>query len=284
MAVMPTSRAVLVLGMHRSGTSAIARGLASLSVDLGNDFLDAQPENPTGYWEDRGIVEINERLLKLLGLTWDDATPIDRRAFGRLRVRWLRREAVRTLRRSFGSAPLWGFKDPRTIRLLPFWRDALQTVRAGDAYVVAIRNPLSVAASLHARQKMDAQDSHRLWLAHMVPFLHELRDRPMVVVDYDRVMANPASELARIARGLDLESKGNDEIPQFASEFLDSRLRHSVYTADDFEARTEVDRLTKEAYEQLAGLAADQGSPADPAFWEAWRDLQGRLQALRGKA
>ena len=53
---MPTSRAVFVLGMHRSGTSAIARGISSLGVYLGNDFLDAQPENPTGYWEDRNLV------------------------------------------------------------------------------------------------------------------------------------------------------------------------------------------------------------------------------------
>ncbi|HEY2475861.1 MAG TPA: hypothetical protein VGI19_13820, partial [Candidatus Cybelea sp.] len=60
---MPTSRAVLVLGMHRSGTSAIARGVAALSVYLGCDFLDAQPENPTGYWEDRNLVAIDDRVL-----------------------------------------------------------------------------------------------------------------------------------------------------------------------------------------------------------------------------
>jgi len=66
------SRAIVVVGMHRSGTSAVARALAALSVYLGDNFLDAQPENPTGYWEDRGIVELNERVLKSLQLTWDE--------------------------------------------------------------------------------------------------------------------------------------------------------------------------------------------------------------------
>src|ERR1700678_3582972 len=102
---MSTSRAVLLLGMHRSGTTAVARGRGALSVYLGNDFLDAQPENPTGYWEDKGIVALNERLLGALGLTWDDTSPIDRRAFERRRVRALRRDAIRYLNRTFTPAP-----------------------------------------------------------------------------------------------------------------------------------------------------------------------------------
>ena len=64
---MSWSRAIVVVGMHRSGTSAVVRGLKALSVFLGRNFLDAQPENPTGYWEDKGIVELNERVLKALG-------------------------------------------------------------------------------------------------------------------------------------------------------------------------------------------------------------------------
>ncbi len=76
------SRAIVVLGMHRSGTSAVARGLQALGVYLGDDFLDAQPENPTVYWEDRGIVELNERALKTLHLDWILIAPIERRQFG----------------------------------------------------------------------------------------------------------------------------------------------------------------------------------------------------------
>ena len=190
---MANSRAVLLLGMHRSGTSAIARGLGALSVYLGNDFLDAQPENPTGYWEDKGIVALNERLLGALGLKWDDTSAIDRRAFERRRIRALRGDAMRYLNRTFTSTPLWGFKDPRTIRVLPFWQRVLRECEVDDSYVIAIRNPRSVAASLFARQAMDADAAYRLWLVHMVPFFNDIIGKPFVVVDYDLLMRDDSA-------------------------------------------------------------------------------------------
>src|ERR1700683_5721745 len=74
---MPSSRAVLVLGMHRSGTSALARGLQMLGVYLGNHFISPNPDNPTGYWEDRNIFGLNERLLAVFGLKWEEVALID---------------------------------------------------------------------------------------------------------------------------------------------------------------------------------------------------------------
>jgi hypothetical protein len=65
-----STRAVLILGMHRSGTSAFARSMQALGVYLGTNFLDTKPDNPTGYWEDRNICALNERLLGVFGLEW----------------------------------------------------------------------------------------------------------------------------------------------------------------------------------------------------------------------
>ena len=67
---MSSSRVVAVLGMHRAGTSLVTRGLKSLGIYLGDDFLDAKPDNPTGYWEDRNIVGFNSRVLNVFGLQW----------------------------------------------------------------------------------------------------------------------------------------------------------------------------------------------------------------------
>ena len=74
---MSSSRAVLVLGMHRSGTSALARAVQMLGVYLGNNFLSPRPDNPTGYWEDKHICDLNERLLAAFGLKWED---VDRKS------------------------------------------------------------------------------------------------------------------------------------------------------------------------------------------------------------
>ncbi len=268
------SRAVLVVGMHRSGTSAVARGIAVLGIYLGNDFLDAQPENPTGYWEDKGIVEIDERMLKTLELRWDDVAPIAPGAFRRFRIRLLHAAAVRYVERTFGAHPLWGFKDPRTIRLLPFWRSVLRKCDADDAYVIAIRNPRSVEASLFRRQSMDAATAQRLWLVHMVPYLREIHGRPVVVVDYDLLMREPRPQLERIARALHLPEPDQHEIDAFAADFLDEKLRHSVFAPDDLDATTDLGRLTQRAFRLLYDLATDRLAPDDDAFWRAWEEIE----------
>jgi hypothetical protein len=283
------SRAVVVVGMHRSGTSAIVRGLAALSVYLGNDFLDAQPENPTGYWEDRGIVELDERVLKALRLRWDDTTSIDPRRLGGWRMWRLRRETIGYLRRHFTNRPLWGFKDPRTIRLLPFWLRVLRESGVDDSYLLVIRNPSSVAASLFARQAMDLETAQRLWLVYVVPFLCELAGKPFAVVDYDLLMSDPRGQLERMARKLGILKPGSmesDEVKTFAGDFLDAKLRHTVFSPGDVDASTGVGRVTRDAYALLYELASDRREP-DAGFWSAWGLLRSRFDRLgmtdRGK-
>ncbi len=271
----PPSRAVVVLGMHRSGTSAVARGLAALGVYLGNDLLDAHPENPTGYWEDRGIVERNERILKTLVLRWDDVRPIAPAEFERRRIAALRRESIAYLRRRFTPHALWGFKDPRTIRLLPFWTRVMRDAGVDDAYLLAIRNPSSVAASLFARQAMDVETAGRLWLVHVVPFLDRVAGKALAVVDYDLLLLDPRRQLERVAQRLGLpyaRATHTTEVERFANDFLDAGLRHTRFGPDEIDAGTEAGRLTREAYALLYELAEDRGE-ASAEFWSAWERI-----------
>jgi hypothetical protein len=279
---MPSSRAVLVLGMHRSGTSALARGLQMLGVYLGNDFLSPQPDNPTGYWEDRNIYEINERLLAVFGLKWEDVALIDDARWNETEVEALRAEAVKYLRSQFASHPLWGFKDPRTIRLLPFWHSALDRLEVDECYLVVIRNPRSVATSLIQRQGMDAVTAHMLWLVYVVPYLSKIANRPFIVTDYDMVMADPRRQLERIARGLNIPLNDTSKagIEQFARNFLDPNLRHSFFNVSDFEADLNLPPLTREAYLWLRQLATDRTGTDSPRFWSAWEASRKAVQRL----
>src|SRR5579871_5409331 len=143
---------ILVLGMHRGGTSAIARGLETLGVPLGDNLLAAGPDNPKGFWEDVDCIALNEELLSRvhsaydrLGLAWrfSEHDP----AISALRVR-----AVQLIKRKLAQhGGIWGFKDPRTSRLVPFWRDVIEACGATASYVIALRNPLSVALSFEKR-------------------------------------------------------------------------------------------------------------------------------------
>lgn len=277
------SRAVLVVGMHRSGTSAIARGLRALSIDLGDNFFDLQADNPTGYWEDKTIVGLSQRVLEELRLKWDDTTPIEAERFRHHRIRLVGLKAVHYLRGAFGSKPLWGFKDPRAIRLLPFWRAVMRDVPVDDSYVVAIRHPRSVAASLFRRQDINEEKAQRLWLVHNVPFLHELRDKSFVVVDYDLLTAEPRAQLERIARKLRLPAVDGTisrEIDRFAGEFLDESLRHTVFETHDFNATTDLGRLTEAAYHALYDLASDRLEDPSATFWSRWETIAAALPTL----
>lgn len=268
--------------MHRSGTSALARGLQMLGVYLGNNFLKPQPDNPTGYWEDQTICDLNERLLAIFGLKWEDAALIDDAQWHEAGVETLRSEAINYLRSEYLSHPLWGFKDPRTIRLLPFWRSALRGLEVDDRYLVVIRNPLSVALSLSQRQGMDTLTAHLLWLVYVVPYLREIAERPFVVTDYDLVMENPRRQLERIAHGLTIQLNEANKIgiEQFASHFLDSALRHSIFCDSDFDSTLKLRPLTREAYLWLRRLATDQIGADSPQFWSAWETSHQAVQEL----
>jgi hypothetical protein len=272
--------------MHRSGTSALARGLQMLGVDLGNDFISPKPDNPTGYWEDRNIYEINERLLAVFGLKWEEVALIDDARWDAPGAEALRTEAVTYLRSQFVSHSLWGFKDPRTIRLLPFWRSVLRSLEVDESYLLVIRNPRSVANSLVRRHGMDAVTAHLLWLVYVVPNLSMIANRPFIVADYDLVMASPRQELERIAKGLKipLTDTSRAGIDQFVSDFLDPNLRHSFFNVSDFELDLNLPPLTREAYLWLRSLATDQTANDSPRFWEAWERSRKAVERLVGGA
>ena len=268
--------------MHRSGTSAIARGLQAIGVYLGQDFLAPRPDNPTGYWEDRNIFGINERLLAALGLKWEDVALIDESRWHAPDIEPLHSEAVDYLRAGFTDHPLWGFKDPRTIRLLPFWQSVLQCIEVHECYLVAVRNPRSVADSLMRRHGMDAVTAHLLWLVYMVPNLHWIANRPFIVSDYDLVMADPRQQLERIAAGLNIPMNDSRRagIEEFIVDFLDPGLRHSFFNVSDFELNLKLPPLTREAYLWLYQLAADRVETGSAYFWAAWERSEKAVQRL----
>jgi Uncharacterized protein conserved in bacteria len=71
-------RVLLVLGMHRSGTSATTRVVNLLGANLGNNLVQPGPDNPDGFWEHAEAVRINDALLEGLGRTWYDMREMPR--------------------------------------------------------------------------------------------------------------------------------------------------------------------------------------------------------------
>lgn len=255
--------------MHRSGTSVVTRGLKSLGVYLGDSLLGPQPDNPKGYWEHWSILEVNEAVMAAIDRPWSSRRPISPETWEGHDLDELRDRAASALVDLFRGRALWGFKDPRTIRLFPFWSDVLRRLGPSVSIVLAIRPPSSAIASLVARDAMSAADAEELWLEYMLPPLPAIAEYPVLVVDYDRLIRSPLRELRRMAKHVRVTIDPTDpEISEFTKSFVDRDLRHHVQPAG---AQTLVD----ETYSALLRLTRTGAS------WRRCLALARRYQAER---
>lgn len=250
------TQVTIVLGMHRSGTSVIARGLAACGVSLGSNLLGADVSNPSGHWEDLGMFEINEKILKFHHVGWHDLFRFSAQFLSSPQAAQLLDEACRYVLNTFSRETHWSFKDPRTLRTLPFWIQVFERCEMDVSYLLAIRNPRSVVASLKKRnqrlfaEKFLDEQAYLLWLSHIVPNLKGIMGRPGVVVDYDEFMAAPESFLRGICESLKMKPEPDDEraINEFTRGFVDEKLRHSRFDVSLTEATAYGERLAVETY------------------------------------
>lgn len=255
-------RLVVVLGMHRSGTSAVTRGLEVLGVELGNKFLPAQTDNVKGFWEDSDLNALNTEMLSSLNRDWHFLTPIEKTDVDILCQNGYRQRAIELLQAKTSTVAIFGFKDPRLAKLLPFWKDVFAHGQFRASYIITIRHPLSVCKSLAVRNGFDFEKSHILWLEHVLSSLVGTVDENCVLVDYDRLMELPEQELERIAEKLQLRLDLS-ELEKFKTEFLDQELRHTVYQLDDLLLDKTVPPLTREVYEEALNIATDRAQLDD---------------------
>jgi hypothetical protein len=186
-----SNQGVIVLGMHRSGTSALTGVLSMLGADPGGTLIPAHESiNPKGFWEHAEIVAIHERLLAALGSSWHDEGPLQSDWWRLPLILPFRTALMNIVRKDFTNRPLWILKDPRLCRLLPMWLDILREVECKPSFVIALRNPFDVAESLKYRNGFIEEKSHLLWLEHLLDAVRWSYGYPRVVVTYDSLLAD----------------------------------------------------------------------------------------------
>jgi hypothetical protein len=181
--------------MHRSGTSLVTGMLEALGLNLGPEEhkMPATANNPRGYFESQLVTDINDELLARLGGSWEAPPAVTAEAFAQPAFADLRRRARKLLDDEFGDAPLWGWKDPRTCLVVPFWELLVPSPR----YVICLRNPADVARSL---ARSDAVPRGiELWLRYTSDSLVYTLGKPRLLVFYDDLLAGSLHELERLA-------------------------------------------------------------------------------------
>ena len=215
---------VFVLGMHRSGTSLCSHILSALGVDMVDDIGVNR-----GHWERWEIVEFHDRILALFnrdynGRFHDFALPVA--WWADPRVAMIRREIVAFLEGRMGEG-YFGFKDPRTVRLMPVWHQILRELKLEPKVVLCLRNPAQVARSLHARDGLDAAMGEYRWLVYMMDFFRFTHGLDFCVVDYEGWFDSPDTNIEKLQKFLDLPwPQSESDLALVLSDLIDRNLRH----------------------------------------------------------
>ncbi|MEP6147677.1 MAG: hypothetical protein ABJ201_09690, partial [Nisaea sp.] len=161
--------AIIILGMHRSGTSAMTRVCNILGVNLSDNLLPpTKGNNETGFWEHLNTVVTNEELLDAFDMHWDDPRALPSRWTETEAAKAAREKILAFLKTDFGTAPLWGIKDPRMCRLMPLWDPIIDELGVAPAYIIMLRHPLEVVRSLYQRDGLSDGRGMVLWLRHVI--------------------------------------------------------------------------------------------------------------------
>jgi hypothetical protein len=224
----PLSRPVAIVGMHRSGTSMVAKLLQQAGLNLGDeaDLMPPAAENPEGFYEHLEFVRLNDEVLNVAGAGWDcpPAAEFDweDNALDPFRTR------ARCLAAPLRERLPWGWKDPRTSLTLPFWRSAFGPLRT----VVVVRNPLEVVSSLYRRNGFSTALALTLWQIYAERVLEGTSPRERLVTHYDSYFLDPDREITRVLDFLGLNR--DQDLPALRTAAIPA-LRHHRKSVRDLE-------------------------------------------------
>lgn len=242
--------AIVVLGMHRSGTSALTRILSLRGAALPRRLMPpVEFNNETGFWEPQEIVMVHERLLAAIGSSWDDVHSIDDEWFDSDEAKSYQNQLVTILEDDFGQAPLFLLKDPRICRLLPLWVSAFEQMGVRPLFVIIARNPFEVTRSLGARDGFSSHKALMLWLRYVLEAEKGSRGYPRTFVTFDSLLSDWRNVTDRIGNELGIQWPiSTEEASEAVATFLTPRRRHHVVSAEDSQQLSELDACAQNVY------------------------------------
>ena len=242
--------AVIILGMHRSGTSALMGALHLCGVELGSNLMPPIPgNNEKGFWENRDIYDLNELLLKELNSSWDDVQILPDQWWETNTAAKYKREVLKIIKRDLSESNFWGIKDPRICCLLPIWHQILEEIDCNPYFINIIRNPLETAASLKKRDGLSKDRSCKLWINHVLESEKGTRNSLRIYVTYDELLTNWSGVLSRVEEYFGFKWPVSPEkVSNEIEEFIENGMRHNTYSDDDLINDTEISDCIKKAY------------------------------------
>ncbi|WP_294928815.1 hypothetical protein [uncultured Paracoccus sp.] len=220
-------RALLVLGMHRSGTSALTGLLSALGCDGPATPMQGNAGNPKGYFESVPLMELHDRLLASAGSDWRDYRPFPESWMHSPKAQEYRGKLREAIASEYGDSGFFVVKDPRICRFVPLWTDVLLSMKIQPVAILTHRNPVEVAQSLTTRNGFPQDYGLLLWLRHVLDAEAASRGLARAFTSFDRLTQDWSASARDLGRALGITW------PRYSASnaaelrgFVDSGLRH----------------------------------------------------------
>jgi len=277
---------VLVLGMHRSGTSATAKVFNILGAGLPQHLLGKGLFNAKGHWESARIVHHHNLVLKEFGRNWYDLRPIDVTDIqGEQRAR-LKARMKDLFEQEFSGQSISVIKEPRICRFASLYIEALQDIDVDVQCVIPVRNPLEVAGSLNKRNGFKTSYSVLLWLSYMLDAELATRHLKRSFISYEKLIESPGNQLERVLKTLTLKFPNAvaDALPEIKT-FLSPQMKHHEFSAEQLNENPFTETLVQDAYSAFLMMcdAVHEESNAMNRQWKSnLNQKQSELEGVQG--
>lgn len=214
-------KCLIIIGMHRSGTSALSGMLSKSGLDVGENIMDANEYNPKGYYENASITELNDRIFSHLGTNWKEKESIVNKITEEI-ITTYSTEARQILNQEFESKEIL-IKDPRISLLLPFWIKVFESEKIEYYPIIVLRNPIEIAHSLFIREGMQLLKSIKIWYNYVYNSEALTRNIARIFVNYTE-LGTP-----KFVEKLNSFLKQNgfkNQISTKSTSFIDNSLNH----------------------------------------------------------
>lgn len=214
-------KCLFILGMHRSGTSALAGMLHHLGFNLGDNLMPENTYNKKGYYEDMDIYKLNDNILSSYGRKWDSIYPFEAGSHD-----YYKRKIQDLFFKKINDSTSIVIKDPRISLLYPLWEDALREVGVSLYVIIAIRNPVEIADSLSRRDGIATFKALLLWANYVLSAEKYTKNEKRTFIHYDKVLSHPKEVMESLFKQLKFKQDISLNKLDKATEFIDKSLKH----------------------------------------------------------
>lgn len=228
------NKCLIVLGMHRSGTSAVTGVMHLLGIKLGSNLIPAEQDvNPKGFWEDALVSATDEEILESLGSHWFDARSLPPQWWLGGELEPLRKRLHAFVEEQFGhETSCWALKDPRLCRLLPLWVPLLQELNFSPKVLLILRHPSEVANSLLKRDGIQLPHALLLWMRYVLDSVKNSQGLARAVITYDDLLEDWQGVIEATDEHLTLGVEITSDTKANVNAFLEKSLKHYTAVAD----------------------------------------------------